>query len=78
MKYKVKFIVITLRRNIFIHSTINSCIVSSLISALFSFYIISVVMYAVTIVVELQYDKMTGNYAILKLREVATKLFQNR
>ena len=64
--------------NIFIHSTINSCIVSSLVSALFWFYIISVVMYAVTIVVELQYDKMTGNYAILKLREVATKLFQNR
>ena len=35
-------------------------------------------MYAVTIVVELHYDKMTGNYAILKLREVATKLYQNR
>ena len=66
------------RYNIFIHFTINSCLVSDLISALFWFHIISVVMYAVTIVVELQYDKMTGNYAILKLREVATKLFQNR
>ena len=66
MKYKVKLLSLhsVERYNIFIHSTINSCIVSSLVSALFWFYIISVVMYAVTIVVELQYDKMTGNYAI--------------
>ena len=63
MKYKVKLLSLH-SVEIFIHSTINSCIVSSLVSALFWFYIISVVMYAVTIVVELQYDKMTGNYAI--------------